>query len=97
MRAISRAEGRAGPELPAVHDVPLQNQWSCWSALAVRPPNRTTPPQALPNSESAAPLRGAGPVLARCVQLLPFHSQVSPSFWPAAWPPNRTMTPRALS
>src|SRR5262245_10780368 len=46
----------------------------------------------------ACRLLAAGPAVDRCVHVVPFHSQVSPKNEPPPdTPPNRTVTPRALS
>src|ERR1700741_3296751 len=98
MRAFTRAEGRVADGGAAVQAPPFQTQCSSRRVPdCARPPKRRTPPQLLPNQERAAPARADGPVEERSAQVLPFHSQVSPSFTVPLSPPKRTTTPRTGS
>src|SRR5258705_13702183 len=65
--------------------------------LELVPPNRTVTARAGAYA-SEWKSRADGPLTGRCVQLVPFHSQVSLRFGlPAFEPPNRTVTCRAES
>ena len=91
--------GAAGQS--AVHAVPFHAHVSYCSLPESPPPNRTLTPVTA-SKDIAAPGRADGVVVLQgaalhcCVQVVPFHSQVSPRSVGDV-PPKRTETARVLS